>query len=79
MSWNTILVANVNGRCARGRLSHQSTGWEPPTTAFISNPRRQVEPPAVAIAGVSRDYPSMPPSCWGRYDFTQGLSNHIHA
>ena len=79
MSWNTILVANVNGPCARGRLSHQSTGWEPPTTAFISNPRRQVEPPVVTLVGVSRDYPSIPPSCWSRYDFTQGLSNHIHA
>ena len=30
-------------------------GWEPPTTVLISNPRRQVEPPAVAIVGVSRD------------------------
>ena len=29
--------------------------------------------------GVSRDYPSRPPGCWGRYDFTQGLPNHIHA
>ena len=57
MSWNTILVANVNGPCARGRLSHLSTGWEPPTTAFISSPRRQVEPPVVTFSGGLKGLP----------------------
>ena len=55
-------------------MSHLS-GLGAPHHHVHTQPRRQVEPPVVTIMGVSRDYPSIPPGCWGRYDFTQGLPN----
>ena len=38
-------------------MSHQSTGWEPPTTVFIKQPTPQVEPPVVTLVGVFKGLP----------------------
>jgi hypothetical protein len=54
VSWSTMLVANVDGPCARGRVSHLSGLGAPHSRVhgtIHKQPRRQVEAPGSKPAG----------------------------